>query len=141
MVGIMATKWTKSRLIPPLAGVVGAVALLALGWVGNDWLLELKNSGVIADYDSMPQEVEDQHFPLQLAVFFSLICGLAGLVFSVLLLWGKGPRWMNASLILVAGAVPLVMWSFLCLQVSGLVLLPPILLVTGGLMNLAVEYG
>jgi hypothetical protein len=137
----MAPNWTKSRLIPPLAGVLGAVALLVLGAVGNQWLVEMREAGIVMDYDSMAQEVEDRHFPLQLAVFFSLISGLAGLVFSVLLLRDKGARRTFAAMILVTGLVPLVLWSLLCLQVSGLVLLPPILLVTGGLMNLAVEYG
>lgn len=141
MVGIMATKWTKSRLIPPLAGALGAVALLVLGAVGNQWLIEMRQTGIVMDYDSMAQELEDRHFPLQAAVFLSLICGLAGLVFSLLLLRGQGARRTYAALILVAGLTPLVLWSLLCLQVSGLVLLPPILLVTGGLMNLAVEYG
>lgn len=130
-------KW---RLVAPAVGILGAVALLVLGMISNGWLLEMRHTGMVMDYDSMPQEIGDFHYPLQLAVFFSLICGLAGLVFSIPLLRGKGSRWTNASLILVAGAVPLVLWSFLCLRVSGTVLLPPILLVTGGLMTMAVEY-
>lgn len=130
-------KW---RQISAAVGVLGAVAMLVLGTIGNRWLIELRESGVVMDYDSMPQEIGDRHFPLQTTVFISLICGLVGLVFSILFLRGRGARRVNASLILAAGAVPLVLWSLLCSRVSGAVLLSPILLVTGGLMAMAVEF-
>ncbi len=130
----MATKLLNRRLIAPAAGITGAVVLLVLGSIGNEWLLGLKhNSGIAMDYDTMPHEFEDYHLLLQVTVFCSLMCGLVGLIFSIQLFRGKGDKWTNASLISIAGAVPLVLWSLLYSRVPGVAILPPVLLLAGGL--------
>jgi hypothetical protein len=135
-------KFSRARVrqVSAVAEALGAIGLLVLGTIGNQWLLEVKhNSDIAMDYDTMPAEFQQFHFLLQMAVFLSFICGVAGCVFSVQLRWHKDSKRTTAALIGIAGGLPLVLWGSLVGEVSGAVLVPPILLLVGGLMAIAIE--
>lgn len=117
------------RFAAGILGILGALAGGALGW---KWKGDLdsdmgKQAQALAGAVEGGMEIKS----LERATYALLACALLGLVFSVLIMARKGQRFVNAILLLVAGALPLVFHT------NALFGTPMIL---AGLLALAVKY-
>ena len=119
------------RFVAGIFGLLGALAGAALGF---KWLSDLnsddgKAARALASLAGADQAAELAG--LTRATYALLVCGVIGLVTSILVMARKGQRFANAGVLIVAGGLPLV---FATNAVFG----TPMIL--AGLLALAVKY-
>ena len=118
------------RFAAGIIGILGAIAGLILGF---KWFSDLGSEmGQLASaVAGASEEGSDLMFQMKGGTYSLIACGIVGLVFSILIIMRKVNRWLNAVILIVCGALPLVFTT------DALFGVPMIL---GGLLALAVKY-
>ncbi len=115
------------------AGIIGIIGALAGLLLGFKWLSDLNSElgQMAAAMAASAGDAGKELSSMKAATYALLICGVLGLIVSVLVIMRKFNRFANAVLLIVCGALPLV---FATQAVFGV----PMIL--AGLLAFAVKY-
>ncbi len=115
------------------AGIIGIIGALAGLLLGFKWLSDLNSElGQLATaLAGAAGDVGSELSSLKGATYSLIICGIVGLLVSVLVIMRKFNRWANAIILIICGALPLVFATDAFFGVP---------MILAGLLALAVKY-